>query len=65
MEDVGMSYGHLEYIRTIWYILWPIGNLALIWYIWYRGNLSPARMSPLQYQSQCRPPQCRPAECRP
>jgi hypothetical protein len=23
---------HLEYITTIWYILWPFGFLAAIWY---------------------------------
>jgi hypothetical protein len=37
MEDVGMSYGHLVYFTTIWYIL-PID----IWYVlWYFGIFSP------------------------
>jgi hypothetical protein len=24
IENVGMFYGHLEYITAIWYILWPL-----------------------------------------
>jgi hypothetical protein len=23
----------VEYIMTIWYIIWPIGNLVVFWYI--------------------------------
>jgi hypothetical protein len=33
MEKVDVFYGQLEYITDIWYILWPHGNLAAIWYI--------------------------------
>jgi hypothetical protein len=33
MAKVGIFYGHLEYIKVIWYILWPFGNLVAIWYI--------------------------------
>jgi hypothetical protein len=33
MENVGMLWGNLEYITAIWYILWPFGNLVVIWYI--------------------------------
>jgi hypothetical protein len=39
MAKFGIVYGHLEYITVIRYILWPLGNLAAIWYIfppfWY------------------------------
>jgi hypothetical protein len=34
-ENVGIVCGRLEYITTIWYILWPFGNLLVIWYIFY------------------------------
>jgi hypothetical protein len=33
MEQVGVFFGHLEYISAIWYILWIFGNLVAIWYI--------------------------------
>jgi hypothetical protein len=33
MENDGIFYGHLEYFTVIWYILWPFGNVVLIWYI--------------------------------
>jgi hypothetical protein len=33
MENVGIFYGHLEHIAAIWYILWKLGNLVSIWYI--------------------------------
>jgi hypothetical protein len=33
MENVGIFYGHLEYISAIRYILWPFGYLVVIWYI--------------------------------
>jgi hypothetical protein len=32
-ENVGMFYGHLEYIAAIGCILWPFGNLVAIWSI--------------------------------
>jgi hypothetical protein len=39
MEKVGIFYCYFEYITAIWYMLWPFGNLATIWYIfrpfWY------------------------------
>jgi hypothetical protein len=41
MKDVGIFYAHLEYILDIWYILWPLCNLVVIWYIFYRfGTLN-------------------------
>jgi hypothetical protein len=36
LEMVGIFYRHLEYNTAIWYILWPFGNLAAIWYIFPR-----------------------------
>jgi hypothetical protein len=33
MKKVGIFYGHLEYIKGIWYILWPFGKLMAFWYI--------------------------------
>jgi hypothetical protein len=29
----------LEYITTIWYVLWPFGNLLAIWYIFPRFGI--------------------------
>jgi hypothetical protein len=31
MENVGICYGHLEHFTAIWYILWPFGNVVVIW----------------------------------
>jgi hypothetical protein len=39
MENIGTFYGRLEYFTTIWYILWPLGNLEVIWYIHPRFGL--------------------------
>jgi uncharacterized membrane protein YuzA (DUF378 family) len=39
MEKVGILFGHLEYITAIWYILWPLGNLVTIWYIFPRFGI--------------------------
>jgi hypothetical protein len=39
MEKVRMFYGHLEYIRAIWYILWSFGNLGAFWYIFHRFGI--------------------------
>jgi hypothetical protein len=33
MEMAGIFYGRLEYLTVIWYILWPFGNVVVIWYI--------------------------------
>jgi hypothetical protein len=33
MEKVGIFYGHVEYFTIVWYILWPFGNVVIIWYI--------------------------------
>jgi hypothetical protein len=30
---VYVFYGNLEYFRVIWCILWPFGNVVVIWYI--------------------------------
>jgi hypothetical protein len=35
MENVCTFYGHLEYFAAIWHILWPLGNLLVIWYIFH------------------------------
>jgi hypothetical protein len=32
-------YVRLEYITTIWYVLWPFGNLLAIWYIFPRFGI--------------------------
>jgi hypothetical protein len=32
MENAGIFYGHLEYFKVVWYILWPFGNVVAIWY---------------------------------
>jgi hypothetical protein len=39
MKKVGIFYGYLEYIRVIWNILWPFGNLVTIWYIFPRFGI--------------------------
>jgi hypothetical protein len=36
METTGIFYDHLEYFTVIWYILWPFGNVVVIWYIFPR-----------------------------
>jgi hypothetical protein len=36
MENVGIFYGHLEYITALRNILWLFGNLVAIWYIFPR-----------------------------
>jgi hypothetical protein len=33
LEWKGLVYGHTEYFTAIWYILWPFGNVVIIWYI--------------------------------
>jgi hypothetical protein len=33
MEKVGIFHSRLEYITAVWCILWPLGNLWAIWYI--------------------------------
>jgi hypothetical protein len=39
MEKVGVLFGHLEHISTIWYILWSFGTSVAIWHtssrFWY------------------------------
>jgi hypothetical protein len=32
MENAGIFYGHLEYFSHL-VILWPFGNVVVIWYI--------------------------------
>jgi hypothetical protein len=32
MKKVGILYGHLKYVKAIWYILRPFGNLVEILY---------------------------------
>jgi hypothetical protein len=33
MENASIFSGHLEYFTVISYILWPFGNIVVIWYI--------------------------------
>jgi hypothetical protein len=33
MEKVGIFFVHLEYIKAIWYIVWPLCNLVEIGYL--------------------------------
>jgi hypothetical protein len=35
VEHVGLFYGHLEYIKAVWYIVCPYGNLGAVWFIWF------------------------------
>jgi hypothetical protein len=39
MENAGIFYGHLEYFTAIWHILWPFGNVVVIWYIFPRFGI--------------------------
>jgi hypothetical protein len=39
MGKVGILFGHLENITSIWYILWPFGYLVAIWYIFPRFGI--------------------------
>jgi hypothetical protein len=39
MEKVGKFCGHFEYLTVIWYILWPLGNFVVIWYIFPRFGI--------------------------
>jgi hypothetical protein len=41
MENAGIFYGHLVYFTAIWYILWPCGNVMVIWYIFFRFSAFP------------------------
>jgi hypothetical protein len=36
MENANIFNDHLEYFTIIWYILWPFGNVMVIWYIFPR-----------------------------
>jgi hypothetical protein len=33
MENAGIFNGNLEYFTAVWCILWPVGNVVVIWYI--------------------------------
>jgi hypothetical protein len=39
MEHAGIFYAHSEHFTVIWYILWPFGNVVLIWYIFPRFGI--------------------------
>jgi hypothetical protein len=39
MGKAGIFYGHLEYFTVLWYILWPFGNVVVIWYIFPRFGI--------------------------
>jgi hypothetical protein len=36
VEHVGLFYVHLEYIKAVWYILWPHDKMLVIWLIFPR-----------------------------
>jgi hypothetical protein len=38
-KNVGIFYGHLEYITAVWYIFWPFGTFVAIWYIFPRFGI--------------------------
>jgi hypothetical protein len=33
IENVGVFYGHLQYFTAIWNLLWPLGNVGVVWYV--------------------------------
>jgi hypothetical protein len=39
MENAGTFYCHFEYFTAICYILWPFGNVVVIWYIFPRFGI--------------------------
>jgi hypothetical protein len=39
MEKVGIFCGRLEFITAIGYILWPLGSLVPIWYVFSRFGI--------------------------
>jgi hypothetical protein len=39
MESAGICFGHVEFFTVIWYILWPFGNVVVIWNIFPRFGL--------------------------
>jgi hypothetical protein len=39
MDNVGIIYCHLEYFTPTWSILWPFGNVVVIWYIFTRFGI--------------------------
>jgi hypothetical protein len=50
VEHVGLFYGHWEYIKAVWYILWPMDKMLVLWFIFPHfgilyheksGNLDP------------------------
>jgi hypothetical protein len=44
MENAGIFYGHLEYFTVDGYLLCPLVNVVLIWYIFARfGILCPEK----------------------
>jgi hypothetical protein len=39
MENAGIFYGHFGIFTVSWYILWPFGNVAVIWYSFPRFGI--------------------------
>jgi hypothetical protein len=39
VENADIFYGHYEYLTVIWHILWPFGNIMVIWYIFPRFGI--------------------------
>jgi hypothetical protein len=39
IEAVGTFDGRFEYFTAIWYILWPLGNVVVIWYVFPRFGI--------------------------
>jgi hypothetical protein len=38
-KNDGIFYDYSEYFTVIWYILWPFGNVVVIWYIFPRFGI--------------------------
>jgi hypothetical protein len=36
IKKFGKYSGNLDYITAIWYILWSLGNLVAVWYLFPR-----------------------------
>jgi hypothetical protein len=39
MKNVAVFYAHMEYIKSIWDILWSFGNFVVIWYAFQCNGL--------------------------
>jgi hypothetical protein len=53
-------YGHLEYFKAIWYIVCPVSNFVVVWYIFKRlGKFYQEKSgNPAPKTKQCRLENC-------